>query len=238
MIMLSEPLPSIQVPESTYAVDLLRLLEAQVCTDIEFVFGEEKMPIGAHKMLLVSSSYSFEQMLMMEDKTCCDGRSALLFNVLKCSCETNSANDNRPSTLYACKTKVQTTLCREACSFLLKILYSDGSNHLFENASEKDKTAIVRFLNDYEIRNQTSCKEVTNGSPGINSLALKMKNLFLNKPLFADVTFNIDGQLVFAHKALLIARSEVMARMLLGDFVESFSTQVICKHYKKALVKF
>lgn len=47
------------------------------------------------------------------------------------------------------------------------------------------------------------------------------KKLFLNKPLLADVKFRVEGTIVYGHKMILKARSEVMAAMLGGAFRES-----------------
>ena len=186
-------------------------------------------------MVLISASHSFEQLFMGKDKHCIDNKNAELFILLKCSCETTDPT-NRLEVCKACtcKAKVQTTLCREACSFLLKVLYSGGSE-LFKNASKKDKKTIVEFLSDHKIRNELNCEQFTEEEPSVPSSAVKAKKLFLNKPFLSDVTFTVKGHLVFAHKAVLIARSEVIARMLMGRFVESTAAQVIRKLRSRSL---
>ena len=47
------------------------------------------------------------------------------------------------------------------------------------------------------------------------------KKLFLNKPFLADVKFRVEGTIVYGHKLILKARSQVMAAMLSGSFRES-----------------
>jgi Rho family protein len=57
-----------------------------------------------------------------------------------------------------------------------------------------------------------------------NKLAV---DLFVNKPLLADVTFVVEGTRVFGHKAVLMARSDVLAAMLGGGFRESSTREVV-----------
>ncbi|KAK3749905.1 hypothetical protein QZH41_017361 [Actinostola sp. cb2023] len=47
-----------------------------------------------------------------------------------------------------------------------------------------------------------------------------MRELFLNKPLLSDVKFLVEGKRVYAHKAVVMARSDVMSAMLGGGFKE------------------
>ena len=47
------------------------------------------------------------------------------------------------------------------------------------------------------------------------------KKMFLNKPILADVKFRVEGTIVYGHKLILKARSQVMAAMLSGSFRES-----------------
>lgn len=52
------------------------------------------------------------------------------------------------------------------------------------------------------------------------------KQLFLNRELFSDIRFRVDGETVFAHKLVLCTRCEVMAAMLSGGFMESENSEV------------
>jgi Rho family protein len=46
------------------------------------------------------------------------------------------------------------------------------------------------------------------------------KQLFLNRPLFSDVAFEVEGKRIHAHKAILMGRCKVLAAMFSGLFVE------------------
>uniref|UniRef100_A0A8C9MP61 BTB domain-containing protein n=1 Tax=Serinus canaria TaxID=9135 RepID=A0A8C9MP61_SERCA len=50
--------------------------------------------------------------------------------------------------------------------------------------------------------------------------------LFFNTPVLADVIFKIQGATVPAHRAVLVARCEVMAAMFNGNYLEANSIQV------------
>lgn len=47
-----------------------------------------------------------------------------------------------------------------------------------------------------------------------------IRQLFVNKPLLSDVIFLVEDKRFYAHKAVVMARSDVMAAMLGGGFKE------------------
>ena len=53
-----------------------------------------------------------------------------------------------------------------------------------------------------------------------------MKENFINKPHFSDVIFHVQNTVLYAHRAVLMARSEVMAAMFGGGFSEKDSLEV------------
>ena len=52
------------------------------------------------------------------------------------------------------------------------------------------------------------------------------KKLFLNQELFSDVTFNVEGTLIHAHRVVLTTRCEFMSAMLNSPFMEGASAEV------------
>ena len=60
-----------------------------------------------------------------------------------------------------------------------------------------------------------------------------VQTLFLEKEatLFSDVTFLVDGTLVYAHKAILVGRSSVFAALLSERFRDGKSSEVLKCHY-------
>jgi len=49
------------------------------------------------------------------------------------------------------------------------------------------------------------------------------KETYFNRPRFADVVFNVEGQKVYGHKAVVSARSDVMAAMFEAHFMEGLT---------------
>ena len=53
-----------------------------------------------------------------------------------------------------------------------------------------------------------------------------MRKLFLNKTLYSDITFVVNGHKIPAHCCVLTTRCEVMLAMFSGQFAESNTTEV------------
>jgi len=58
------------------------------------------------------------------------------------------------------------------------------------------------------------------------SLVSKRKICFFNKPLLSDVCFRVSGKLLYAHRAVLMARCDVMSAMLSGRFAEAVNPTI------------
>lgn len=50
---------------------------------------------------------------------------------------------------------------------------------------------------------------------------------YLNQGLFTDISFELDDGFIKAHRAVLIARCDVMRAMLNGDFREAHAN-IVC----------
>ena len=79
------------------------------------------------------------------------------------------------------------------------------------------------------------CNNVKNDEEFLNSDVEKyltdrnsevMRKLFLNKTLYSDITFVVNGQKIPAHRCVLTTRCEVMSAMFSGQFAESNTTEV------------
>ena len=97
----------------------------------------------------------------------------------------------------------------------------------------KETLQVAQLFNLPEIitmvTNTTSDEEFLNPSIGtwLNDRNSRIaKQLFLNQPLFSDVTFRVGNIAIPAHKIVLTTRCEFMSVMLTGSFLEGASSQV------------
>ena len=124
----------------------------------------------------------------------------------------------------------------------LQFLYT-GIVELDKDSEMLDETlTVARLLNLPEL--QMLCENARKGDEFLNpSIGTWLndrngsvaKKLFLNRYLFSDVTFSVEGQSIPAHKLVLCCRCDVMSAMLSGGFKESRSSEVNPCHYNSRL---
>lgn len=123
----------------------------------------------------------------------------------------------------------------KAFQYVLEFLYS-GSLSIPTDADESLYTKITSLSHRLRIPWLGQiCENITNGESYLNpSLVAIMqeernkivKENFVNRPHFSDVVFHVKNTVLYAHRALLMARSEVMAAMFGGSFCERDSHEV------------
>lgn len=62
--------------------------------------------------------------------------------------------------------------------------------------------------------------------PAPQPLAGRLRDMYVERSMFADVTFDLDDGIHLAHRALLMARCDPMKAMFQGHFRESVSRVV------------
>lgn len=62
--------------------------------------------------------------------------------------------------------------------------------------------------------------------PPKQEIRANLQKYFVNQNLFSDVTFELDDGRAKSHRAILVARCDVMRAMLNGDFREAHSNVV------------
>lgn len=126
----------------------------------------------------------------------------------------------------------------KAFNHVLEFLYT-GSPHIPSDADESLYTKVISLSHRLRIpRLGQMCENITNGEAYLNPSQISslleerrkivMEN-FVNKPYFSDVVFHVNTTVLYAHRAVLMVRSEVMSAMLGGSFSERDSHEVTIK---------
>lgn len=114
-----------------------------------------------------------------------------------------------------------------------KVRISKDSEHAEVNEllNAAKKLEVVKLIDICE--KLLDVKDALNHSKEMAEISLLPKHTVVNDfflddnlAVYSDVTFLIEGTLVFAHKAVLVARSPVLAALLSDKFADGKSTQV------------
>ncbi|KAH9524454.1 hypothetical protein Btru_054606 [Bulinus truncatus] len=128
---------------------------------------------------------------------------------------------------------------------VLEFLYT-GLPNIPEDTEEMEIKELKRVAYIFKLNYlSTICDNILNEedflNPSIGSYlndetGAKMKELFFNQDIYADVVFVVEETKIYAQKVILCTRNEVMAAMFLGSFLESSQdrlTQVNIPHTSK-----
>lgn len=72
------------------------------------------------------------------------------------------------------------------------------------------------FMNEETIQHYATC------------MKKNLEKYCVDNGMFGDITFELDDGRVKAHRAMLVARCDVMRAMLNGDFREAYAHTVSC----------
>ena len=208
--------PVIEVPPSTYHNDLTTLLESLFCYDVVFVV--EGRQIKAHKAMLIAAACKMPMLFAAQP---IDGT--------ECSVESQSISDDGHILTVII---ADPSLTFNALNSLLQYLYS-GSMPTCNVSSEIIEAA--KFLNT------TIAKVVSEQNDAVNSLAFwktvvatnMQELLFKKQSVFADIWFDLEDNVIPAHKAILVSRCPMMAAMFQEGHFEEANRQIVSKvHFK------
>lgn len=123
----------------------------------------------------------------------------------------------------------------KAFQHVLEFLYTGTPNV----SSDTDESLLTKVMSlSHRLRIPwlgQICENMTNGESYLNPSMVTilheerskiMKENFINKSHFSDVIFHVQNTVLHAHRAVLMARSEVMAAMFGGGFSEKDSLEV------------
>ncbi|KFV71090.1 Rho-related BTB domain-containing protein 3, partial [Dryobates pubescens] len=232
-----EKMPILKGEASHYDADLHNLLCCCQCADVAFYPEDLSTVVEAHKVILCSVSHLF--MLLFEVKSAADIRDASIVSMAQ-SLFTVESRDTSPTDTRdgpPCVPPVKVVVKDSVfCSCLPDILHFIYSGAFQWERLEED---IKKKLKDPEktenVLEKVKCILKTPGklstakdcrSHQIRRLYSTSLRLFFNTPVLADVIFKIQGATVPAHRAVLVARCEVMAAMFNGNYLEANSVLV------------
>lgn len=230
--------PSVSVPSSSYKENLKGLLTSGMCADVEFLVHGQT--IKAHRAILCAAAPTFADLFSFnEDKICSTFgtpqkvvlQDALVFGkpgslprgfVSIDSYSNGWTSEDNSSVIQV---EVDNFVSYRTFMYILEFLYS-GNIPLEACTEELEKAArnLQLFnLADYvaNVMNNTEYMNTEVHSRMVRGMTSRAKKL-VNSQMFSDIVFQIEGRIVVAHKAFLVAQCEMMAAMFMaGHFKES-----------------
>ncbi|XP_010154899.1 PREDICTED: rho-related BTB domain-containing protein 3, partial [Eurypyga helias] len=200
-----EKMPILKGEASHYDADLHNLLCCCQCADVAFYPEDFSTVVEAHKIILCSVSHLFMLLFEVKSPACVPPLRVVVKDSIFCSCLPD----------------------------ILHFIYSGAFQ--WERLEEDIKRKLKDPEKTEHVLEKVKCILKTPGklntlkdcrSHQIKRLYNTSLRLFFNTPVLADVIFKIQGASVPAHKAVLVARCEVMAAMFNGNYLEANSILV------------
>ncbi|KAJ8306845.1 hypothetical protein KUTeg_014929 [Tegillarca granosa] len=224
--------PWIEVETSVFANDWTKMLQEPKYPDVTFIV-QGQINLSAHKIILCSASKFFnrnqlKQIESLENFSQEDLNSGRVEGI---STVTESGNNKKTSLVTI---TLSADIKAKTFARVLQFLYS-GIPQLPEDRdaeeTEEEIQDLIRVAKIFKMpqlrticENYLTDQEFLNPSIGTylnDETGKRMKELFFNNPDLADVIFHVEGNELYGHRAVLCARSDVMAAMFSGCFSES-----------------
>ncbi|XP_074935242.1 rho-related BTB domain-containing protein 3 [Phalacrocorax aristotelis] len=223
-----EKMPILKGEASHYNADLHNLLCCCQCADVVFYPEDLSMMVEAHKVILCSVSQLF--MLLFEVKSPADILDASIMQMARSlfAVETGTALAPAPRGAPPVRVVVKDSIFCSCLPDILHFIYS-GAFH-WEQLEEDIRKKVKDPEETEHVLEKVKCILKTPGklntvkdcrSHQMKRLHNTSLRLFFNTPVLADVIFKIQGATVPAHRAVLVARCEVMAAMFNGNYLEA-----------------
>ncbi|XP_053859809.1 rho-related BTB domain-containing protein 3 isoform X2 [Vidua macroura] len=238
-----EKMPILKGEASHYNADLHNLLCCCQCADVAFYPEDLSTAVEAHKIILCSVSHLF--MLLFGVKSPSDTHDASVVQLAQ-SLFAVEAGDPFPSSPHGvppCVPPVRVVVKDSVfCSCLPDILHFIYSGAFQWERLEEDIRKKLKDPDKTEhVLEKVKCMLKTPGRPNtvkdckshqIKQLYNISLRLFFNTPVLADVIFKIQGATVPAHRAVLVARCEVMAAMFNASILQAMSLLICAEMYQ------
>ncbi|KAM4638042.1 rho-related BTB domain-containing protein 3 isoform 3-T3 [Amazona ochrocephala] len=233
----AEKMPILKGEASHYNADLHNLLCCCQCADVAFYSEDFSTVVEAHKVILCSVSHLF--MLLFEVKTPTDICDTSIMQTAQSlfTVEANAAFPLAPRGIPPRIPLLRVVVKDSAfCSCLPDILHFIYSGAFqWERLEEDIKKKVKDPEKTENVLEKVKCILTTPGklnttkdcgSRQMKRLYNTSLRLFFNTPVLADVIFKVQDATVPAHRAVLVARCEVMAAMFNGNYLEANSILV------------
>ncbi|CAH1773134.1 unnamed protein product [Owenia fusiformis] len=227
----AEKVPCPEIETSTFAEQWLKLLKNPSYADVTFKVGHHELL--AHKIILCAASETFRKLINITpdfeinqlEPVKYDNTSGKIAAKLVPGLE-NACHDSNDNTIIT----LREDITYEAFVHVLEFIYT-GVPLLKDETPADDlhdlKHAAITFNLPQLV---TICENIEQNMEFLNpsigtylnhETEAKLKKMFLNKPLLADIVFLIEGTKVFAHKTVVTTRCEVFAAMFSGHYTET-----------------
>ncbi|NXW67851.1 RHBT3 protein, partial [Hirundo rustica] len=232
-----ENMPILKGEASRYRADLYNLLSCCQCADVAFYSEDLSMAVEAHKIILCSVSHLF--MLLFGVKSWSDTHDASIVQLAQSLFAVEAGHPFRsfphgaPPCVLPVRVVVNDSVFFSCLPDILHFIYSGASQ--WERLEEDIKKKLKDTDKTEHVLEKVKCILKTPGklntvkdckSHQIKQLRNTSLRLFFNTPVLADVIFKVQGAMVPAHRAILVARCEVMAAMFNGNYLEGNSILV------------
>ncbi|XP_030229912.1 rho-related BTB domain-containing protein 3 isoform X2 [Gadus morhua] len=235
-------LPPIRVEESSFSQDMQWLLERGVqFADVAFFAGDSGKELGwAHAAVLCAVSPYFRQLLLgpksrerPQSRCICRERDGGPHSLL--STWDGGIIDDMPRPDGHTVGRLSRLVVKDPLLCLclwetLMFLYRGAWewDHLQEALVEKLKNTLAVAQLMERIRSFVGMDKASRETPSARAAVLGPQTLvsLFNSPLYSDVIFMVQGSVLPAHRAVLVARCDVMAAMFSGKYAEARSRVV------------
>ncbi|XP_053330750.1 rho-related BTB domain-containing protein 3 [Spea bombifrons] len=224
---LPEQMPVLKEDPSQYESDLQSLLVRSQCVDVIFYNTNLEQMSEAHRIVLCSVSCVF--MLLFGEKPASDIDDPAILRTARAlfsECREDMALG------YPVRVIVKDSLFCSCLSDILHFIYSGARNWGLLEQCLKKKMSDPRDASHVLHRVQCILKVPGNDDFASDLNLLGKLNLsnslgrFFNTNFLADVIFHVQDVTIPAHRAVLLARCEVMAAMFSGSYVEAKSLRI------------
>ncbi|XP_033726797.1 rho-related protein racA-like [Pecten maximus] len=239
---LAEKAPRVEVEPSRFVDDWQRMLEKPTYSDVTFVL-EGGQRLDAHKLVLCSASSFFCQVFGVTQKNktgkiehlepfSLDDMNSGLIKGITSAFDEGKVIREKGQRRHRITIKLAPDIKHSTFTSLLEFLYT-GIPNLPEDHSCVSLDQVYEIVRVSKIFKMTRLNEICQNyimehdflNPSIGTFlnaetGQKMKELFFNNPMHADVAFKVQGHTIYAHKVVLCARCRAMTTMFGYQFRE------------------